>query len=511
MRFARVKLAFRNYSTTASSAPVRVRFAPSPTGQLHLGGLRTALYNYLLARKTNGQFLLRIEDTDQTRYVPGAVEKLMASLSWAGIVPDEGPEIGGPHSPYYQSERTQLYLDRANQLIKDGHAYRCFCSTERLSSIREQRKQQGHVLAYDKHCSHLTGKQIQSHLESRVPFTVRHNVPLEGSTTMEDLVHGRVQFQHHVLDDTILLKSDGFPTYHLANVVDDHAMGITHVLRGEEWLPSTPKHLLLYKAFGWTAPVFGHLPLLLNENRAKLSKRSGHVHVEHYIDQGYLPEAVNNFVALLGWHPGQSQEEIMDMNDLVRLFDLNHLHRAAAVVDPMKLGWINKQHLLRRAESPDGLASLVDDLAPLVQQRLDKSASSQYLGQVISTVKDRIRVLKDIPDLCSYFFVPPDYTRPEAETLKRKLKQNVWQLVVEDPDTVLKPMQQLSFEEPGSIKDWIHTLSEDHGVKANHLMMVLRYIMTGTSVGAGVADTMHVLGKPICTSRLQNFVKSENK
>ncbi|KAI8063865.1 glutamyl-tRNA synthetase [Gongronella butleri] len=490
----------RCYST--ATQPVRVRFAPSPTGHLHLGGLRTALYNYLLAKKTNGAFLLRIEDTDQTRYVPGAVEKLMGSLQWAGVVPDEGPGIGGPHAPYFQSERTALYKEHADELIKSGHAYRCFCTSERLAQLREARKQQGHALAYDKHCLHLTDKQIQANMDAKVPFTVRHNVPWDGATTMDDLVHGRVQFQHQILDDTILVKSDGFPTYHLANVVDDHAMAISHVLRGEEWLPSTPKHLLLYKALGWTPPKFGHLPLLLNADRAKLSKRSGHVHVEHYIEEGYLPEAVTNFVALLGWHPGDSKDEIMDLHQLEAQFSLDHLHRAAAVVDTAKLAWINKHHLLRRAQTPAGRQSLVDILAPMIHTRYGQNAfDNQYLDKVIHTVKDRIRVLKDIPELCSYYFEAPDYTRPEALTLKRKLKADAWQLVTQDA-TVLDALRALPFESAEMIKAWIHATADMHQIKANHVMMALRYVMTGTNVGAGVAETMHTLGHRVCVDRL---------
>ncbi|KAI8084447.1 glutamyl-tRNA synthetase [Halteromyces radiatus] len=527
----------RFYQTVANTSlpPVRVRFAPSPTGQLHLGGLRTALYNYLLAKQTGGQFILRIEDTDQTRYVPGAVEKLISSLSWAGIYPDEGPPLeGGPYAPYFQSQRTEMYRQYSDTLIKNGHAYRCFCSPERLQKIRETRKKQGCVTSYDKHCSHLTSEEIQSYLDKKTPYTIRHNVPWQGMIEFQDHVHGKLQFQHTVLDDTILIKSDGFPTYHLANVVDDHQMKITHVLRGEEWISSTPKHILLYKAFGWTPPEFAHLPLLLNDNRTKLSKRSGDVHVEQYIKKGFLPEAVNNFVALLGWHPHQNtsndnpkgqlsseierQDEILDMDQLIQQFSLDHLHRSGAVVDPAKLSWINKQHLLKRTQTTQGLQSLVKLLTPLIQEHLAESInyveeyrlSPTYLSQVILTVKDRIRNVNDIPTLCIYYFLEPDYTTKDAMDLRKKLKTNVIDLLL-DKSVTFNTLQKVNFEEgPTRIKQWIHETAESHKINGNHMMMALRYVMTGTKVGAGVAETMHTLGQITCIDRLEKFINENS-
>ncbi|KAI8329454.1 glutamyl-tRNA synthetase [Chlamydoabsidia padenii] len=504
------------------SLPVRVRFAPSPTGQLHLGGLRTALYNYILAKKTGGAFILRIEDTDQTRFVPGAVEKLTSSLSWAGIYPDEGPPpTNGPHAPYFQSQRTDLYREYGNKLVEEGHAYRCFCTAERLQTIRDSRKKQGYVTSYDKHCSNLTKEEVQSLLAKKTPYTIRHNVPSQGTTTFYDHVHGKLQFQHHVLDDTILIKSDGFPTYHLANVVDDHQMGITHVLRGEEWISSTPKHILLYHAFGWTPPAFAHLSLLLNDNRSKLSKRSGDVHVEHYIEKGYLPEAVINFVALLGWHPRtdtnqhqkdddtQGQEDILDMQQMIQHFDLDHLNHSGAIVDSVKLSWINKQHLLKRTQTAHGLQSLVNLLTPLVKSQYASRLTPTYLEQVISTVKDRIRIINDIPTLCGYYFVEPDYTTKDAVDLRKKLKPNALALV-SDTSLTLEGLKALHFHEgPSKIKKWIHDTAQAHEINGNHLMMALRYVMTGTKVGAGVAETMYTLGHDTCLARLSNFKKSK--
>ncbi|CAO3634122.1 unnamed protein product [Cunninghamella echinulata] len=512
-----------------SVKPARVRFAPSPTGQLHLGGLRTALYNYLLAKKTKGQFILRIEDTDQTRFVPGAMESLLSSLSWAGIHPDEGPEHG-PYSPYIQSKRTSIYRQHADELLKNGHAYRCFCTPERLKEIRETRRGQM-KLAYDKHCLHLSEEEINDLLSKKVPYTIRHNVPttLTTSTTgmveWDDHVYGKLQFKTAVLDDTILMKSDGYPTYHLANVIDDHIMKITHVLRGEEWISSTPKHILLYEAFGWTPPQFVHLPLLLNDNRTKLSKRTGDVHVEQYIEKGYFPEAINNFVALLGWHPNNNDHnqhtieedkeegksnnkdqdnamiEILDMDQLIQQFDLSHLHHSGAIVDPLKLSWINKQHLLKRASSDEGLNGLVDLVLPLIHEKYSNAISPTYLRQVIITIKDRIRNIHDIPNLCGYYFSSPNYTTKDAMELKKKLKKSAIQTLLNEE------LKESYFQSSENIKQWIHELAEQHQVNGNHIMMVLRYIMTGTKVGAGVAETMHTLGYQLCMDRFDQFKK----
>ncbi|KAI8384338.1 glutamyl-tRNA synthetase [Radiomyces spectabilis] len=488
--------------------PVRVRFAPSPTGQLHLGGLRTALFNYLLAKKTGGQFILRIEDTDQTRYVEGAVEKLVSALSWAGITYDEGPGCGGPHAPYYQSERTDLYRKFANDLIENGHAYRCFCTPERLQKVRESRHKTGRTVAYDKHCSYLSDEEIEEQLSQGKTFTVRLKVPSEGSTEFKDLVYGQIHFNNKTIEDTILLKSDGYPTYHLANVVDDHLMGITHVLRGEEWIASTPKHLLLYKALGWSSPHFAHLPLLLNADRTKLSKRTGDVHVEQYIAKGYLPEAVINFAALLSWHM-KSEEEIYTIDQLIQAFDLADLNNSGAVVDIAKLDWFNKHHLLRRAETAEGLKSLVDMLVPSVHSQFGSILKDRdqayrgdmaYLTRVVETIKDRIRNIQDIPRLCSYFFVDPDYTTAAAKTFKKKLKAPAIQLVF-SPET----QQQLSTVEPfdgATIKQFLHETAEKQNVNPNHVMMAMRYAVTGTQVGAGVADTMAVLGRQTCIDRI---------
>ncbi|KAI8980369.1 glutamyl-tRNA synthetase [Pilobolus umbonatus] len=489
--------------------PARVRFAPSPTGQLHLGGLRTALFNYLLAKKTGGQFILRIEDTDQSRYVEGAVESLIRALNWAGIYHDEGPDVNGPHVPYYQSQRTELYRDHAKKLLENGHAYRCFCTPERLSQVRESRQKAGNYIAYDKHCSYLSDEEVQANMDRQLPYTIRLRVPYDGHIEHQDLVYGHIKFSNKTMEDTILIKSDGYPTYHLANVVDDHQMEITHVLRGEEWLSSTPKHLLLYKALNWKPPLFAHLPLLLNMDGSKLSKRSGDVHVEQYIKRGYLPEAINNFVGLLGWNPNQS-EQLFTMDELIQEFDIKDINHSGAVVDQQKLDWINKYHLLKRAETTEGLNSLVDMLKPLVDNdygsKLQNTpyeyrTDTAYLYRVIDTIKERIRNIHDIPTLCRYYFEEPNYQSADALALKKKLKAPALDLIKDEQ--FLNHLESIEPFKAETIKSILFKEAETKQMNANHIMMALRYMTTGSKVGAGVAETMETLGKETVMNRLR--------
>ncbi len=330
------------------SETVRVRFAPSPTGYLHIGGLRTALYNYLFAKNNNGKFILRIEDTDRNRYVEGAVENLISTLNWIGLKYDEGPDAKGEFGPYMQSQRLDIYKKYANDLLENGKAYCCFCTPERLQELREEQQRQKLPQAkYDKHCLNLTKDEIKEKLESGIPHVIRLNVPADQKVTFDDVIRERVEFDTSNIDDQVLIKSDGFPTYHLANVVDDHLMKITHVIRGEEWLSSTPKHILLYDFFEWEKPVFAHLPLLLNPDRSKLSKRQGDVAVEDYQSKGYLKETLINFVALLGWNAGDDKE-FYYLDELVEKFSLERVNKAGAVFDLQKLNWLNAEHLRKK-------------------------------------------------------------------------------------------------------------------------------------------------------------------
>ncbi|KAF9192855.1 Glutamyl-tRNA synthetase [Haplosporangium sp. Z 767] len=486
----------------------RVRFAPSPTGYLHLGGLRTALYNYLLARQEGGKCILRIEDTDQTRYVPGAAESLIRAMGWAGLKFDEGPGIGGPHEPYHQSERLDIYREHADTLIKHDHAYRCFCTPERLSLVRLEAQKAGRTASYDRKCTMLSKHESQERADKGESFVVRMKVP-EGKTVIQDEVHGKVEFMNKEVDDSVLMKSDGYPTYHLANVVDDHIMGITHVIRGQEWLPSAPKHVILYKMFGWDTPKFAHVPLLLNPDKTKLSKRSGDVNVEDYRDRGYFPEAVVNFVALLGWHPG-STEEIFDMEGLTKAFSLKNIQQSNAVVLREKLDWINKMHLLRRAETKEGLLEMAAMVRPKIEADLGplpKEHSDDYIGRVISTLKERIKNVYDVPALCSYYFKTPSYDSAESVAYRSKVSDETLRKVL---PTALKHLKteanaELSNEDT---KQVLKAIADEHQLKLPVVMNALRYTVSGVKVGAGVPETLATLGRSCVVDRIERVLAS---
>ena len=375
---------------TTMSERVRVRFAPSPTGYLHVGGLRTALYNYLFARRHGGQFILRIEDTDRTRYVPGAVEMIVDSLHWAGLDYDEGPGVGGPHEPYFQSERLAHYREAADRLVASGHAYPCFCTAARLDEMRKGREKQQQSTKYDRFCLRLTPEEIGAKKAAGDPFVLRLRIPEEKAVAVTDIVRGRVEISTEILDDQILLKSDGYPTYHLANVVDDHLMEITHVIRGEEWLPSTPKHVLLYRYLDWDAPRFAHLPLLLGTDRSKLSKRQADVAVSDYRGLGYYPEALVNFVALLGWNPGFDRD-FFTLEDLVQEFSLERVGKSGAIFDLEKLRWLNGEYLRRK--SP---AELLAELAPLLAAKGIAGFDDAYLLRVLDLMRERITFVREV-------------------------------------------------------------------------------------------------------------------
>ncbi|KAL1917161.1 uncharacterized protein VTP21DRAFT_4817 [Calcarisporiella thermophila] len=502
MRLSIALIARRSYTTTPlSNSPVRVRFAPSPTGDLHLGGLRTALFNYLFARKHNGSFILRIEDTDRNRHVEGAIERLIKTLNWAGLEYDEGPSKGGAYGPYIQSQRLERYKAHANMLIENGAAYRCFCSPQRLQSLRSTAERKGIAHQYDKHCVHLSTTDIADRLARNDPFTIRLNVQ-PGVTRVQDLVYGTVEFSNKLIDDSILIKSDGYPTYHLANVVDDHQMNISHVIRGEEWLPSTPKHLLLYRAFGWKSPLFAHVPLLMNEGGGKLSKRMGHAHVEDFLGRGYFPEALINYVALLGWNP-PVEDEFFTLPDLISHFSLDNITRSNAIVTPQKLDWLNKLHLLRKANDADERRELITALMLMVQQAGYSGIREQYVGQVLDSVKERIRKLRDVVDLCGYYFSPPK-VRDESirDAVGIKLVESITR-------------QMLGYTYNAKNEEWngqqlseeIRKIAQTESVKVGQVMMALRYVITGVKVGAGIADTMAVIGREECLQRMEGILK----
>jgi len=471
----------------------RVRFAPSPTGFLHVGGFRTALYNFLFARKNKGAFILRIEDTDKKRLVPGAKENLLKTLDWAGLSFDEGPFI--------QSERLEIYQKYAHDLVKNGQAYYCFCEPARLEKLKEGQRAKKQAPMYDRYClRNVSEDEINKNLKNNCSFTIRLKIPENKKIEFTDLIRGKVSIDTSTIDDQVLLKSDGFPTYHLANVVDDHLMEITHVIRGEEWLPSTPKHILLYQAFGWDIPAYAHLPLLLNTDRSKLSKRQGDVAVEDYIKKGYLKEAIINFVALLGWNPGEgSTQEIFSIEDLIEKFDLKHVHKSGAVFDLQKLDWLNSLYIKKLS-----LQKLYEKSLDFFQQKnfyqnaTKEKKSEEYLKKVLAIEHDRLNNLSEVGEYNKFFFQDIDYPK---ELLKWK-SMNDYNLKksLEQSKEVLEKIAE---------KDWTKellekTLLESAGDKRGDLLWPLRAALTGEKKSPPPFEVLWVLGKDESLKRL-NF------
>ena len=477
---------------------IRVRFAPSPTGYLHVGGLRTALYNYLFAKRYNGKFVLRIEDTDRNRYVEGAVEKLISSLKWAGLEYDEGPDAGGNYGPYMQSQRLDIYMKYAKELIEKGNAYYCFCTPERLKTLREeQEKQKLPQAKYDKHCLSLTKTEIEEKLQSGIPYVVRLNVQPNQKIIFNNIVRDVVEFDSNNVDDQVLIKSDGYPTYHLANVVDDHLMKISHVIRGEEWLSSTPKHVLLYDAFGWQRPQFAHLPLLLNPDKSKLSKRQGDVAVEDYRDKGFLKDALVNFVALLGWNAGDDQE-FYYMDGLIKNFSLERVNKSGAVFDLQKLNWLNAEHLRKLTN---------EQILPLLKEEILQSEFSylqltdDYLLQIISSMKERVSFVKEFITTCTYFYKQP-------EEYEQKSVEKNWK--TETPDQMRKLCEEFSKLENPSKEDFEHALgkvAEELNVGNGKLIHPLRLAVSGQSTGPGMFDLLFILGKDEVIKRINAAIE----
>lgn len=481
--------------------PLRVRFAPSPTGYLHVGGLRTALYNYLFARKNNGKFILRIEDTDRNRYVEGAVENLINSLKWAGLDYDEGPDIGGVYGPYMQSQRLNIYKEYAFELIKNGYAYYCFCTPDRLQKLREeQEKLKLPQVKYDKHCLNLTSEEIEKKLKDKLPFVIRINVKPNQKIIFNDIIRGQIEFDSNNIDDQILIKSDNYPTYHLANVVDDHLMKISHVIRGEEWLSSTPKHVILYNSFGWELPEFAHLPLLLNPDKSKLSKRQGDVAVEDYRDKGYLKEALINFVALLGWNAGDNRE-FYYLNELVEVFSLERVNKSGAVFDIIKLNSLNAEHL-RRKSNAELLQMLKTEL--IKSDFADLSFSDERLLLIIEAMKERVSFVHEFITNCKFF-----YKQPEEYELK-SIEKN-WK--PETPDHLRKFINHIAQINNPSKQDYenaVTKVAEELNLGKGKLIHPLRLAVSGQSTGPGMFDLLYILGKEEVIKRIEKAIESIN-
>ena len=470
------------------SKPVRVRFAPSPTGYPHLGNIRTALFNWLFARHYGGSFILRIEDTDVARKVEGATEALLESLRWLGLDWDEGP--------YFQSERLEIYREVADSLLKEGHAYLCYCSSERLESMRQEQMRQKQPPGYDRHCRLLAQKQ-RAELETvGIRPVVRFKAPLEGKTSFYDLIRGEVSFDNGTLDDFVLLKSDGYPTYHLANIVDDHLMVISHVLRADEWLSSTPRHVLLYEALEWRTPEFAHLPMILGPDRSKLSKRHGATAVLDYQEQGYLPEAMVNFLALLGWSL-DDKTELLTRDEIVKTFSLERISKTAAIFNKEKLDWMNGVYL-RRLTTEEftrlALPFLEKNLPPKVKRPLDLD----YVRQIMPLIQERARTLAEVPHLSLFFFIPkPEY---EAELLKDMDTDTAKKAL----DLAYKRLSVIENWEATSIEEVLRPMAEELGLKTGKLFRLFRVITTGREAATPLFQTMEILGKERCLNLLTN-------
>ncbi len=474
--------------TTHTENPIRVRFAPSPTGYPHVGNIRTALFNWLFARHCGGTFILRIEDTDAARLVEGAVESIKDGLTWLGLDWDEGP--------IFQSDRLPLYREAADTLVRTGAAYPCFCSSERLERVRAEQAQQKLPPRYDSHCRTLSPEEVGSRLAAGEASVIRFKMPLEGETTFTDLIRGDVTFNNATLNDYVLLKSDGYPTYHLGNIVDDHDMRITHVMRADEWISSTPLHVLLYAAFGWTPPVFAHLPMILGPDKAKLSKRHGATTVTEYRDQGYLPEALFNFLALLGWSL-DDKTELFTRDELVAAFTLDRVGKTAAVFNRPKLDWMNGVYI--RALSRDDFARralpyLERDLPPGVPRPIDVN----YVAGVAALVQERVKVMSELGGLCDFFFVDT-LTYPAAELIAKGLDAARSSQVIRQ---IRVRLEAVGTWDLTTLESVVRPACELMDVSPKQLFSMLRVALTGRTAAPPLFDTMEVLGKERCIARL---------
>ena len=475
---------------------VRTRFAPSPTGRMHVGNLRTALYAYLIAKHEDGDFILRIEDTDQERYVEGAVDIIYRTLEKTGLIHDEGPDKDGGVGPYVQSERQKagIYMDYAKQLIDKGEAYYCFCDQCRLDSLKQVVAGK-EISIYDKHCLGLSKEEVEANLAAGKPFVIRQNNPRTGTTTFSDEIYGDITVDNAELDDMILIKSDGYPTYNFANVVDDHLMGITHVVRGNEYLSSSPKYNRLYEAFGWEVPIYIHCPLITNEEHQKLSKRSGHSSFEDLIEQGYLTEAVINFVALLGWSPEDNQE-IMSLEELVKHFDYHHISKSPAVFDTVKLRWMNGEYM--KAMDFD---KFYDMALPYIKEVITKDYD---LKKIAAMVKTRIEIFPDIKEHIDFFEELPDYDTAMYTHKKMKTTEESSLAVLREVLPVLEGLDDYSND---TLYATIQQFAADHEYKNGYVLWPLRTAVSGKQMTPGGAtELMEIFGKEESLRRIKDGI-----
>ncbi len=476
---------------------IRTRYAPSPTGRMHVGNLRTALYAYLIAKHEGGDYLLRIEDTDQERYMEGATEIIYRTLEQTGLIHDEGPDKDGGVGPYVQSERQAagIYMEYAKKLIDKGEAYYCFCTPERLNSLRRTVNGE-EIMTYDKHCLHLTKEEIEANLAAGKPFVIRQNNPTEGTTTFSDEIYGDITVNNDELDDMVLIKSDGYPTYNFANVVDDHLMGITHVVRGNEYLSSSPKYNRLYEAFGWEIPVYVHCPTITNEEHKKLSKRSGHSSYEDLIEQGFLSEAVVNYVALLGWSPSDNQE-IFSLEELVKVFDYHNISKSPAVFDMVKLRWMNGEYI--KAMDFDKFYQMAE---PYIKKVIKKDLD---LKKIAAMVKTRIEVFPDIEGHIDFFEELPEYDAEMYVHKKMKCTKETSLEVLKDVLPLLEAQEDFSND---ALFELLSGYVNEKGYKTGFVMWPIRTAASGKQMTpAGATEIMEVLGKEESLKRIRKGIE----
>ena len=475
---------------------VRTRFAPSPTGRMHVGNLRTALYTYLIAKHEGGDFILRIEDTDQERYVEGAVDIIYRTMEKTGLIHDEGPDKDGGYGPYVQSERQRsgIYMEYAKKLVEKGEAYYCFCTQERLDSLKKNVNGE-EIMAYDKHCLGLSKEEVEANLKAGMPFVIRQNNPKEGTTTFHDDIYGDISVDNSELDDMVLIKSDGYPTYNFANVVDDHLMGITHVVRGNEYLSSSPKYNRLYEAFGWEVPVYVHCPTITNEEHKKLSKRSGHSSFEDLLEQGFLTEAIVNFVALLGWSPAGNQE-FFTLEELVKEFDYHNMSKSPAVFDMTKLRWMNGEYLKKMDFEP-----FYAQAEPYLKAAITKPLD---LKKIAAMVKTRSEVFPDIAAQVDFFETLPEY---DPEMYVHKKMKTTKETSLETLKEVLPLLEAQEDYSNDALYETLAAYVAEKGVKTGFVMWPIRTAVSGKQMTpAGATEIMEVLGKEESLERIRKGI-----
>lgn len=479
---------------------VRLRFAPSPTGNPHIGNVRTAIFAWLFARKHGGDYMIRVEDTDQGRRTDGAVEAMLESLEWVGLDWDEGPDVGGPFGPYVQSERLELYSETARSLIEAGHAYRCYCPPERLDELRRSQQERGdETIGYDGHCLDLTDSERRKRENSGVPSVVRFKMPSEGKSTLDDIIFGHLEFENRLYDDFVALKSDGFPTYHLASIVDDHHMGITHVTRGKEWLSSVPRHVQLYSALDWQMPEFAHMPMILAPDKTKLSKRHGAASVMDYRDMGVLPEALMNYLALLGWSL-DDRSEIFTTGELIHSFELERVSKSDAVFDRTKLDWLNGQHI-RRSDNKrltGALARFWQDDPP----EFDVEPDEERVGDVVPLVRERLKTLQDAAPLVKFVFSEEVPLEP-GQLVQRGMDVERTVVALREARDGLAALDGFDTQ---AIEDLLRSMAKDLDIKVGQLLGSLRAAVTGQRVSPPLFESLEVLGRETTISRIEDAI-----